>query len=352
MKIYIPDIDFANQNKKLLFILTRPFYKQTHWENSDELKQRFQLTQEFIYVNNIKEADVFFIPKPINRYTEEELSEINKICKQNNIKAFGYISGDLGKKYPEFEQLTYFRMGGFRSQLSQKNRAFPVLVSDHSAKIYQDGCVEIRPKQDIPVVGFCGQASLSQTKRIKENLRFIRENIERFFKKPFRKDYEPLFPSAYQRAKLLKIFESSHKISTNFIYRKQYRAGALTGEKQTATTLEYYDNIKNSDYILCVRGAGNFSLRLYETLMMGRIPVFVNTDCLLPFDDIIDWSKHMVRVEWKDRKNIADKVAEFHQKLSGKDFEDLQHSNRKLWKENLSVNNMLKMVNSFPGRES
>ena len=32
------------------------------------------------------------------------------------------------------------------------------------------------------------------------------------------------------------------------------------------STLEYYNNIRESDYVLCLRGGGNYSRRLYETL--------------------------------------------------------------------------------------
>src|SRR5690606_19049993 len=98
------------------------------------------------------------------------------------------------------------------------------------------------------------------------------------------------------------------------------------------------------DYVLCVRGAGNFSVRFYETLLMGRIPIFVNTDCLLPFEDKINWKKHVVWIEWKERSNIANIVADFHSKLTDKQFEDLQKSNRKLWKEELSVKAMLQNI--------
>ena len=64
--------------------------------------------------------------------------------------------------------------------------------------------------------------------------------------------------------------------------------GAKNSEDMKVTTLEYYENIKNSDYVLVFKRTGNFSIRLYETLMMGRIPIFINTDCLLPFNNHIN----------------------------------------------------------------
>ena len=81
--------------------------------------------------------------------------------------------------------------------------------------------------------------------------------------------------------------------------------------------------------------------------MMGKIPVFVNTDCLLPFEEPINWKKHVVWVDWEDRKNIAQRVADFHANVSVDEFVHLQISNRKLWKETLSVEGMLEIMKSY-----
>lgn len=344
MNIYIPNINFKNTNKKSLFILTRPFLGNNGWENNSDAKSMIEISEVFTYVSKVEIADVFLIPKPIQEYSKNEIDEINKTCKEHNIKAYGYIPNDFGPNFGNCSHIVFFRMSGFKSQLGDNNKGFPVSLSDHFERIYQKEEIEVRQKQSLPVVGFCGHASEDFIKRIKEDLKFVKENLKRFFQNPIRSDYETLFPSAYYRIELLKHFEKSKKIKTNFIFRKHYRGGALTNEQREKTTLEYYDNIKNSDYVLCVRGAGNFSVRFYETLMMGRIPIFVNTDCLLPFEDKINWKGHVVWVEWKDRSNIANIVDDFHSKLTDNQFEDLQKSNRKLWKENLSVNSMLQYI--------
>ena len=317
MNIHIPHINFSNHNRKSLFILTRPFYTESGWKNDKDVKNRWQVSDDFHYTSLIEKADVLFIPNPVNTYSKIQLAKWNEQCLKYNIKGYGYISGDLGKACPPFSNLIYFRMGGFKSQLDKNNIGFPVILSDYYEKFYNKTDIEIRSKQEKPVVGFCGHANFSILKQLRENLVFIRENSKRFLQKPYRNDYEPLFASAYQRASLLRIFENSIAVNTNFIYRKQYRAGAVSAEEKGKTTREYYENIRNSDYILCVRGAGNFSVRLYETLMMGRIPIFVNTDCLLPFEEEINWKNHVVWVEWKDRKNIVEILSEFHQNISG-----------------------------------
>ena len=107
------------------------------------------------------------------------------------------------------------------------------------------------------------------------------------------------------------------------------------------TTLEYYNNIREADYVICLRGGGNFSIRFYETLLMGRIPIFINTDCILPLDNEINWRKHLVWIEWEDRNKISTIVRNFHDNLSNNDFCQIQLNNRKLWLEKLQPSYIL-----------
>src|SRR5690606_32484423 len=209
MTIYIPTINFAKPNRPSLFILTRPFYTESGWANDEAVKKRWQVSDDFKYTSTIDEAEVLFIPNPINTYSKQDLSTFNTLCASQNIKGYGYISGDFGKHYPEFSHLTYFRMGGFKSQLSTNNQGFPVMISDY----YKDSTISFREKQEQPIVGFCGHAQLSFLKSQKEQSVFIIENIKRFINNPLRGDYEPLFSSAFQRAKLLGSFEQSKLIT-------------------------------------------------------------------------------------------------------------------------------------------
>jgi len=49
------------------------------------------------------------------------------------------------------------------------------------------------------------------------------------------------------------------------------------------------------------------SYRLYEALCCGRIPVFIDTDCVLPYDFMIDWKKYFVWVDQSELPLIAEK---------------------------------------------
>lgn len=346
MNIYIAHTSLSVANKKELFILTRPFYNENEWVDDFNLNE--EVDSSLKRVHSIAEADVVFLPFSINYYVENklqyEVESINNECEKHSKIAYTYLGGDFGIKLSEYSNVIYFRMGGFRSQLSKQNLGFPVPLSDHFQRLFKQKTITPSSKKDLPIVGFCGHATFSNLKRLKEIVKCVIENIRRFFQNPFRKDWETLFASAFERATLLRYFEKSPFIKTNVIYRQHYRGGAQTDSQREQTTLEYYSNIATSDYILCLRGAGNFSVRFYETLMMGKIPIFVNTDCLLPFEDKINWKQHVVWVEWKERENIAQIVSDFHQKINNDDFKQMQLNNRRLWKEQLSVKGMYNFI--------
>ena len=127
-------------------------------------------------------------------------------------------------------------------------------------------------------------------------------------------------------------------IESKFICRHAYWAGT-TGRRGTdaegrrRSWEEFVANLLETDYNLAIRGAGNFSYRLYETLAAGRIPVLVNTRCVLPFPEEINWQRHCVWVEEDELESAGEALRAFHQKISEEEFLSLQQENRKLWEE-------------------
>ncbi len=57
---------------------------------------------------------------------------------------------------------------------------------------------------------------------------------------------------------------------------------------------EYAQNIKRSEFVLCPRGGGASSLRLFETMMLGRVPVIISDQWIAPSGP--DWDSFSVRV--------------------------------------------------------
>jgi len=80
-----------------------------------------------------------------------------------------------------------------------------------------------------------------------------------------------------------------------------------------------------------MRGMGNFSVRFYETLAVGRIPVLLNTDCLLPLDKIINWEKHCIILNESEYKSLGNMVVNFHNDLRNHEFIEIQKIVKYAW---------------------
>ena len=128
-------------------------------------------------------------------------------------------------------------------------------------------------------------------------------------------------------------FFEANLIFQNFVFRNQYRAGVKTAEDKHKTTLDFFENIAANPYTFCLRGAGNYSGRFYETLAMGRIPFVVATDFKLPLVEIVNWEEHCVLAT---DTNICETLIDFHQKTTADDLEKIQVKNRNLWLQFLS----------------
>jgi hypothetical protein len=184
---------------------------------------------------------------------------------------------------------------------------------------------EPRQKQPAPSVGFCGYVS-------NPAMRWLYRALGRP-EKALGLDL---------RARALRALGTTQGVRTDFLVRNSYfRGPSLSNESrqqaQRQARAEFLSNLLENDYTVCIRGAGNYSYRLYETLAAGRIPLFINTKCVLPFDDEIDWREHCVWVEVADIARAGEILVEFHRQITPQQFAEMQLANRRLWEERLSA---------------
>jgi hypothetical protein len=142
------------------------------------------------------------------------------------------------------------------------------------------------------------------------------------------------------RSRALAALAAQDDVDVNVVLRDQGGGGALYPQVDRArwdvVRGEYVRNSVDSDYVLCARGAGNWSWRFSETLSLGRIPVFVDTDCVLPYDFVLDWRDYVVWIDRTEISRIGEIVARFHERLSDAEFRDLQRECRLVWEQYLS----------------
>lgn len=216
---------------------------------------------------------------------------------------------------------TVYRDSMLLSERRPHEHAMPAFSDDLAREV---GGFQPLVKREKPSVGFCGYVGAAWRRAL-----FRLQGRQR------------KVLGLTLRAQALAALERSPRVATNFVRRTQFWGGAISRfrgpdpDAKRRVREEYLENLSGSDYTLCMRGAGNFSFRFYETLAMGRIPLFVNTDCLMPFDDTIDWRRHVVWIEQHELGRIGELLADFHDRLSDDDYQQLQHDNRRLWEEHL-----------------
>ena len=95
----------------------------------------------------------------------------------------------------------------------------------------------------------------------------------------------------------------------------------------------YIEVIQNSKFILCPRGLGTSSHRIYEAMELGRIPVIISDQWVAPEGP--DWEKFSVRVR---QKNIAE-VPELLEGVQSA-AEEMGFNARQAWEEWFSPEKM------------
>jgi len=247
-----------------------------------------------------------------------------------------FSEGDFPAHLP-FDNAVLFETAGYRSAPGYVyHSGQPISLPDYRQLYCQNGW-QPRRKTVRPMVGFCGLAGGSALQLLTRRSANLGQRLS--YRLGWRKWEPPPFETSSFRQRVLQQLAGSPGIDTNFILRKKYRAG-VSGEKDPnhPSRLEFVGNILNSDYTVCMRGGGNFSVRFYETLCLGRIPIFIDTDCLLPFQDEIDYKAIFPWIDVKDLPHAAEMVQDFHARLSNDDFIDLQKACRKLWLDHMTPN--------------
>lgn len=220
-------------------------------------------------------------------------------------------------------RLTYGTL--YRSSIFERRpheRTWPSFIVDVREEA-GPGHPEAIPKEAAPRVGFCGFVGTSWS-RLGYRLLGQRQKVD----------------GLTLRARTLAALQDSPRVNCDFIARSGYLGAAplaaFEKDHPLATEREVFlDNLVRCPYGLALRGKGNHSVRFYEILSAGRIPLFVNTGCVLPLEADIDWKRQTVWVEDRDLPRIGDSLADFHDAISPEAFFALQRENRRIWLDRL-----------------
>ncbi len=346
IKLYT-DLSLLNIDQPLVDLLV-PFCGQSSKEKDPERNLtigRFDAYEiegkDFFELSSLEDCDACLLPirysqKENDLAFEKEIQAFTDLVEASGKKTFVFLGSDIDQFNVKIKNAIIFCNTLYQSKRKSNQFAFTFFFEDFITKYYKN-ILPIRTKENISTIGFCGFAPPLKLKfgvlKVKEVLRLGLNylGIMRFL---------PSVSAHSYRVRALLSLAKSNKVKKKIIIRSNFGFGGPEGalfpggikELNATFRQQYVENIVNTDYTLCVRGYGNNSMRFFEALCCGRIPVLLNTDCVLPYDFLIDWKNYCVWVEEKDINRIPEKILEFHNKLSDEEFKALQKAIRNIWK--------------------
>jgi len=223
----------------------------------------------------------------------------------------------------------------------KNNDVIVPICSEDLLETYKLGTLDIIKKKELPDIGFVGWSNLPLIRYWKTYLKELPTYLLSFFNKK----YQVYRKGIFLRSSIIKKLKSSKKLKTNFIERDFFSGNKKTLQIDSEIVRkEFINNIINSQYSLCAKGDANQSTRFFEVLSLGRIPIFIDTDCVLPLEDKIDYRDFCLFIDYKDIDNVEEIIFRFHQNISDEDFENIQRRAREVYVEYLRIDSYTKYL--------
>jgi hypothetical protein len=208
---------------------------------------------------------------PMGLVKKSELQSILNTYKGLDKKVIAFLISDFDGVLNVPGNVLLFRTSLYKSKKKENEILLPYIWEGFKESFYA------LPKGEKPIVGFCGS---------------IKKNLGR-------------------RLSSIQAFENNQAVQSNFILRHSFWGGK---PHDTDLKNDFLNNIKESHFTISNRGAGNFSMRFYQVLSLGRIPVLLNTDMVFPFENEIQWNKYIVTA--RNEEELVLNALDFWEKRS------------------------------------
>ena len=101
-------------------------------------------------------------------------------------------------------------------------------------------------------------------------------------------------------------------------------------------------------FTLCPRGYGPTSFRLYESINLQSIPVYISDEFILPFQNVVDWEKLAIILQ-EDEIHLLDK--KINSILNSRKYNEMlnygKECNSKFFNMEYTSNYILKTIELF-----
>jgi len=155
-------------------------------------------------------------------------------------------------------------------------------------------------------------------------------------------------PSCYLTDIRDKIFKLLPNNETNFIKRRgewHYESMVYRNKKETNINneKEYIDNMLETKFSLCPSGSGPNSIRIWESISFGTIPIILADTLILPEIKNIVWSDYFII--WKESE--LDKLEKYLETLSDDKILSMSNNCINLYAEYFCPGKMNNLINKY-----
>lgn len=297
----------------------------------------------FELTDSAAEADYLLIPHEyflVARNAAGYLEQFLRLARTHQKKILAFTHTDIDEEIP-YSDIIIFRISQYRFKMRNNE----VLMPPYAEDLLGSAPLPLRHKENRkPVVGFCGWAKLTQPReQAAYYVKLAQLAVKNFLT---RNQHGAVHKSGiWFRKKALQALKKSSLIETNFLIRDSFSGHQSTIKLDPeAARKEYIDNMINSDFALAVKGGGNNSLRFYEALSLGRVPVLLDTDCVLPLEDVINYKEFTLIVDYKDIDKIAAKISDFYSQLDEESYKNMQLKGRQAFAQYLRMDSFFRQI--------
>lgn len=253
---------------------------------------------DIVEYTDVENCDFIYYPHKINKNTN--INNLIELSEKYNKKILLFYNDDDESIF-NFKNSILFRTSILKNNKPKNYFSIPAFCND----LKNEKNFFLRKKDNIPTIGFCGAITHPIRKTLIDEI-------------------------------------NKTELNKNFIIRDNFWGGDVWGQRVRS---EYIQNTLNSDIVICLRGAGNFSYRFYETMCLGRIPLIVDTDLVFPFDEFIDYNNFTIKLSINNIDDIQNKIMSFWNSIES--YENLQMNIIDFWNQNLSPTGFIKNLNKY-----
>jgi hypothetical protein len=336
MRIYCPDPYLSQPISPFFLFKYAPTEKV--WSPFGAQTPPTFFEKEGEYVSTAKDAEVVILPNNILKLDENVRAYIQKYLDEAGaagVPLYLFSCGDLTDSLVFPPKAHVFKYSLYKSEKRPNEISIPTSIEDLGK-----GGIELRSKSDTPTVSFCGKAGFSS----------LRERVGTHLKRIRIEFLSLMYPlaRAHIRGVLWRIWSieacrRSPLVKTLFILRKTFSGALRTIEvPPEEARKDFLRSLKETDFVLTPKGDGNYSNRFLEALSMGRIPVLVDTDVVLPHEDKIAYEKIVVRVPMGDVLKTPSYIRKFYDRHSPEEWIGRQHVAREVFEKYLGQESFFK----------